>query len=175
MLNRSDAKPNAGVTGYPWRLRMSRIGRGQSTVEFAMIAVLAITIMLVGVQYALIGQAALAVSQGSSAIARYAAVNPGTVGGTSGNSAVTLNGSAEQQLLSSSICGGTCGNLTASITSISATTGTANTTANPPAFGDRLTVILSYDARSKIVLPNQFFGIPLFPTTLSASDSQMYE
>jgi len=196
MLNRSDAKQNAGVTGYspaaksvflrsveaaaaaprPPQPRRSRISRGQAMVEFALISTLAIIVMVVGVQYALIGQAALAVSQGASVLARYAAVNPGALGDSTGNGAATLN-TAAQQLLSSSICpDSTCSKLTVTIASYQGNS-TTSTTAKP-ALGDRLVINLSYNATSKIALPlsksGTFLGIS-FPTTLAASDSQMYE
>src|ERR1700722_4431422 len=61
-----------------------RIGRGQSTVEFALVSVLGLVLMMVGVQFALIGQVALSLSQGASALARYAAVNPGSFGTENG-------------------------------------------------------------------------------------------
>jgi len=174
MIDEFETKQSAGVTRRSRRLR-SRISRGQAMVEFALISTLALLIMLVGVQYAMIGQAALAVSQGASAIARYAAINPGTVGGSSGNGSVTLNGSTLQNLLSPSICGGSCANLTATITSTSASTGTANTTSNPPAFGDQLTVLLKFDATGVLALPKNFLGMVTFPTQLNAQESQVYE
>ncbi len=61
------------VASEPRRPLRKRASRGQSAVEFAMISVLALVVMLIGIQFALIGQAAVAVSQGSSALARYAA------------------------------------------------------------------------------------------------------
>ena len=173
MLNRSDAKQNAGLTGYPWRLRRSRISRGQSAVEFAMVAVLALTIMLVGVQFAMLGQAALAVSQGSSAIARYASVNESTIPALSSFSGVP--NTAMQALLSPSILTNGGNDLTVTIVSY---TGTATTiTTTPVSLQDRLTVTLSYNAvtANKIVLPNPFLGLVTFPPTLSAQDSQLYE
>jgi hypothetical protein len=124
-------------------------------------------VMLVGVQFALIGQAALAVSQGSSALARYAAVNPGALGT---NGSVTLP-TAASQLLSSSILTNGGADLT---TTIASYTGTTTTTTSTPGYTDRVVITLSYNAASKIALPNPFFGIT-FPTALSASDSQMYE
>ena len=173
MLNRSDAKQNAGLTGYPWRLRGSRISRGQAAVEFAMVAVLALTIMLVGVQFAMLGQAALAVSQGSSAIARYASVNEGTIPALSSYSGGP--NTAMKALLSPSILTHSGADLTVTIVSYTGTTGA--TTATPVSLQDRLKVSLSYNAKTgnKIVLPNPFFGIVTFPTTLSAEDSQLYE
>src|ERR1019366_9638498 len=169
MLNRSDAKQNAGLTGYPWRLCGSRISRGQAAVEFAMIAVLAITIMLVGVQFAMLGQAALAVSQGSSAIARYASVNEGTIPALSSYSGAP--NTAMQALLSPSILTNRGADLTVTIVSYTGTT--TATTSSPVPLKDRLTVSLSYNAKTgnKIVLPNPFLGVVTFPTTLSGSDS----
>jgi len=130
--------------------------------------VLAIIIMTVGIQFALIGQAALALSQGSSVLARYAAVNPGTVG-PNGTVALTA---PMKQLLSSSILTNSGGDLTVTIASYS---GTTTNTTDTPVQTDRLVIRLSYNAKSKIALPNPFLGIVTFPTTLSASDSQMYE
>ena len=150
------------------RPRRSRTSRGQSAVEFALMAVLAIIIMTVGIQFALIGQAALALSQGSSVLARYAAVNPGTVG-PNGTVALTA---PMKQLLSSSILTNSGGDLTVTIASYS---GTTTNTTDTPVQTDRLVIRLSYNAKSKIALPNPFLGIVTFPTTLSASDSQMYE
>lgn len=151
------------------------ISRGQSMVEFALIAPVVLALMVVGVQYAIIGQSALAVSQGASAIARYAAVNPGTVGGSSGNGTVTLNGTTLQNLLSPNICGGSCGSLTASIASTSAATGSATTAQNPPQFGDQLQITLRFDATNEIVLPSTtLLGIS-FPTNLTGTASAVYE
>ena len=135
--------------------------------ELAFIAPIAIILILLGVQFAMIGQAALALSQGASALARYAAINPGTMGP---NGTVTMT-TAMQQLLSSSILTNGGRDLTVTIASYS---GTSTTTTSTPGYTDRLVINLSYNARSKIALPNPFLGVS-FPTTLSASDSQMYE
>jgi Flp pilus assembly protein TadG len=169
MLNRSDAKQNAGATGYPRRLRRSRIVRGQSLTEFALMLPLVFIVMLVGVQYAIIGQAALSLSQGASAIARYAAVNPGTVSSGKASALPT----AAQQLLSPAIFTNGGGDLTVTISSLTATGATENNAPQPTV--DQCVINLSYGTTNMIVLPNNFFGIPLFPTTLSASDSQLYE
>jgi Flp pilus assembly protein TadG len=138
----------------------NRISRGQSATEFALILPLVFIVLLVGIQYALIGQAALAVSQGASGLARYAAVNPGTV---SSGKASGLPTSA-QQLLSPTILSNSGGDLTVTVTSSPGTN-----------FGDTCTINLTYAADSKIVLPNNFFGVPLFPTSLTASAADLYE
>jgi hypothetical protein len=168
MENLREGKQDAGVTGTTRRARKGRISKGQSMVEFALISSVALMVMLVGVQFAMIGQAALAVSQGASALARYAAVNPGTMGT---NGTVTLT-TAMQQLLSSSILTNSGGDLTVTIASY---TGTTTTTTSSPGYTDRAVISLSYNATSKIALPNPFLGLITFPTTLSATDSQMYE
>jgi Flp pilus assembly protein TadG len=175
MLNQSDAKKDSRVIrNQPAaNSRRSRISRGQSAVEFALISILALTVMLVGVQFALIGQAALAVSQGASALARYAAVNPGSVGDATGNGAVTLNAAAKQ-LLSSSIGTNSWGDLTINVDSYQGTT-TTKTTGAPVATVDRLVINLSYNAASKIFLPSSTLMGISFPTTLTASESQLYE
>ncbi len=186
MLNRSDAKQKGRATGAAAgackspRSRRSGIRRGQSIVEFSLLSAFGLVLMVVGVQYALLGEAALAVSQGSSALARYAAVNSSTIGLTNAAYGPAAPNTAMQALLPSSILTGSGdGDLQVTITSYSGTTG--NTTTAPIATVDRLQVQLSYTATSKIVLPNPFMQIPHFfpgiefPTKLGASDSQMYE
>jgi Flp pilus assembly protein TadG len=166
MLNLFHAKQNAGSAGRSGLLK-SR-SRGQSMVEFALLAPLALVIMLVGVQYAIIGQAALAVSQGASAIARYAAVNESAIGASfSGNPTAAM-----QNLLSPSIGTNSWADLTVNITSYKGSTTTSTTT---PGLGDHCLVTLSYTASSKIALPNPFLGLVTFPTLLGGQDSQMYE
>jgi Flp pilus assembly protein TadG len=176
MVSLSNTKQNGGAAGRSRRLRSSQIGRGQTAVEFAMVSVLALVIMLVGVQFALIGQSALALSQGASAIARYAAVNEGTLGASYSGAPNTQM----KNLLSSTLGTNSWGDLTVTITSLKG--GTASTTTTTPTpMTDRAAVTLSYDASSKIALPNPFMRIPgifggvSFPTALSAQGEQLYE
>jgi Flp pilus assembly protein TadG len=203
MLNRSDAKQNASPTGFSYpvrsvfrrsageeaadprssRRRRRRISQGQSMVEFALISAFALAVMLVGIQYALIGQAAVAVSQGASALARYASANPGTLGNSTGNGSVTLNQGLEN-LLSSTIGTNSWGDLTVTITSYQGTTSNVTTAAsnpNGPQFGDRCVISFSYNTRSKLAVPNPFLAVPpifpgiSFPSQLGASAAQLYE
>lgn len=155
-----------------------RISRGQAAIEFALISVFALAVMLIGIQYALIGQAAVAVSQGSSALARWAASN-------TGNSLGTVNGSvsgsslptAAKDVLSQSILTNGGSDLTVTITSVD---GSGNTVSAPQQ-GNQLTVSLSYATTSKLAVPNPFLAIPplfpgiTFPASVAATDSQMYE
>lgn len=135
--------------------------------ELALITPVVIIVMVIGVQFAMIGQAALAVSQGAASLARYAAINPGTIGP---NGTVSLTSTMEQ-LLSSTLLSNGGSDLTVNIASYS---GTTTTTTSSPQYTDRLTITLTYNTQSLIAVPNPFLGIR-FPTTVSASDSQMYE
>jgi Flp pilus assembly protein TadG len=140
-----------------------------------MIAPLAIVLLVVGVQYAIIGSAALTVSQATSSLARYAAANPGAMG-TNGSATLTP---AAKNLLSPSICSdATCSNITLTINSY---TGSPPTQTNSPQQTDQMVITVKYDATSKLALPNPFLAVPpifpgiTFPTSLTYSDSQMYE
>ena len=164
MMGQSYAKGGARVTSC-WLLRH----RGQSAVEFALISIAFLYVILLGVQFAILGQAALSLSQGASAIARYAAINEplGTIGATYSGAP----NAAMQNLLSPTILTNSGGDLTVTINSYK--NGTASTTTAAPVQFDRAVVTLSYNTSSKIVLPSSFLGG--FPTALSASDSQPYE
>lgn len=167
MTSRSDVRTHAGVTGHRG-LHRSRISRGQSMVEFAMISSVALAVMLIGVQFAIIGQAALAVSQGSSALARYVAVNPGTFGTQNGTATLP---SAASALLSPTI---NDAHLTVTIASYQSDGATVETGTIIPS-QDQVKISLSYDATNKIFLPTHtILGIS-FPTSLSAAESQLYE
>jgi Flp pilus assembly protein TadG len=176
MINRSDAKQNVGVTGHSGRSRKTAISRGQSAVEFAMVSVLALVVLMITIQLALIGQAALALSQGASAIARYAAVNESTVG-TSYSGPPSL---AMQNLLSTSIGTNSWNDLTVTVNFIKGGTASTTTTTPVPTV-DRAAVSLSYVTTNKLIFPNPFMAIPPFfpgvnfPTALSAQDQALYE
>jgi hypothetical protein len=177
MFIRFEKSQNVGVMA---------LSRGQSMVEFALGATLALAVMLIGIQFALIGQSALAVSQAAAALARYAAQNPGALGGPTtplynGQASMPLPAAAEQ-LLPASLTGSTTATvngkqvttyfLTVNVASYSGSTST--TTTNSPVQTDRVVVSLSYNAANQIVLPaTSLLGIS-FPSTLAASDAQLY-
>jgi Flp pilus assembly protein TadG len=176
MVNQYDGQNVRGsegaqaAVGSP-RLLKSRIRRGQAMVEFALISTLVMMVLLVGVQFAIVGQAALSLSQGASAIARYVAVNE-----PSGAVSPSFSGNptaAMQKLLSPSILTNSGTDLTITVNSYQG--GTTNTPATTPvATVDYAVVTLTYNAAKKLALPNPFLGIS-FPTSLSASNSQVYE
>jgi Flp pilus assembly protein TadG len=175
MVRDKEANKYRGLAGLKRKLRWNRISIGQSTVEFALGATLSLAVMLVGIQFAVLGQSALAVSQGASALARYAAVNPNGLGTNNGSASMPLPSNAEN-LLSPTITSQSDGkdyDLTVTVTSTKPD-GTSET-GTPVAAQDRVQVSLSYNAAGKVVLPsNTLLGIS-FPTTLTSSDSQLYE
>jgi Flp pilus assembly protein TadG len=167
MTSRSDVRTQVGECGHR-RLYRSRISRGQSAVEFAMISTLALGVMLIGVQFAIIGQAALAVSQGSSALARYIAVNPGTFGTQNGTATLP---SAASALLSPTI---NDAHLTVTINSYKSDGVTTESDTIVPS-QDQVKISMSYDATNKIFLPTHTLLGVSFPTTLTSQQSQLYE
>jgi len=133
-------------------------GRGQSMVEFAMIAPVALVVMLVGIQYALIGQAALAVSQASYLGAR----------------AASIDGTLDTSSLSGAISGQMSPTISGATVALADNTATAS--CGPPrTFGCPFTVTVTYDASSKIFLPSSTLLGITFPTNLSAQESAMTE
>ena len=148
--------------------------RGQSMVEFALIASVALIVLLVGIQFAIIGQAALAVSQAAYIGARYAAVH-NTASDPSTGSALqtailpqlspTISESAGAHLTTTLVCKNSAG--------------TTIACAGRP-FGSQVFVTMSYNATSKIVLgPASGWHIGSwtihFPTTLASTQSMMTE
>jgi Flp pilus assembly protein TadG len=169
MLNLFDATWNASARSKLPRLRGNRFSRGQTMVEFALGATLTLVVMLIGVQFAIIGQVVLALNQGASTLARYAAVHPGTV---SSGAASSLPIPA-QQLLSPTILTGSGSDLTVTVSSLKPN---GTTEAGTPIQGqDQVVINLSYDATKKVVLPSSTLLGLTFPTTLTASNSQLYE
>ena len=135
--------------------RVKGAGRAQSAVEFAIALPILLVTLLVGVQFAIIGAASLALGQVNYQGARYAAVNT----------------SATQSAVTTYM-------LSVAAPSIKANSGkylTATLSPAPPcAFGSSVTVSLSYDAAHLLALPNPFMGIR-FPTTLTSSESAFCE
>jgi hypothetical protein len=178
------SQQRAAAASTPSWLCGSRLTRGQSMVEFALGATVALAVMLIGIQFALIGQSALAVSQSAEALARYAAQHPGALGGVTplynGKATMPLPAEAENLLPSSITTQSTATvkgqpvttyDLTVNVASFA---GSTNNTTNAPVQTDRVVVSLSYNAANRIVLPSTtLLGIS-FPSTLAASEAQMY-
>jgi Flp pilus assembly protein TadG len=129
--------------------------RGQAMVELALVMPIILFVMLIGVQFALIGTAELGLGQADYQGARYAATNP------------TASQSAIQNYLvsiaSPIISAGGGKYLSASLSP-----------APPCTFGSSVTVSVTFDANHLVVLPNPFFGIS-FPTSLTNSETAFCE
>jgi hypothetical protein len=153
-MNRHDDKGRLGKV--PRLVRWLRAsGRAQSMVELAFVLPVVLTVLVIGVQFAIIGAASLALGQVNYQGARYAAIN-----------ANATSAAIKTYMLS-----------VASPT-ISANSGAYLTSTVSPAppctFGTAVTVSLSYDAAHLLALSNPFLGIT-FPTTLTSSESAFCE
>jgi Flp pilus assembly protein TadG len=127
----------------------------QSVVEFAFALPVVLMLLLVGIQFAIIGEASLALGQVNYQGARYAAV-------------YTNSTQAQVQSYMLSVASPT----------IAANGGAYLTSTLSPAppctYGSSVTVSVSFNANSLMALPNPFLGIN-FPTTLTSSESAFCE
>jgi hypothetical protein len=135
--------------------RLKGAGRAQSVVEFAIALPILLVTLVVGVQFAIIGAASLALGQVNYQGARYAAVNT----------------SATQSDVKTYM-------LSVAAPTIRANSGsylTATLSPAPPcSFGSSVTVSLTFTTTQLLALPNPFMGIR-FPTSLTSSESAFCE
>lgn len=159
-----------------------RKGRGQAAVEFALVLTVAMIVLFVAVQFALIGQIALALGQMNYQAARYAAIHPGCnatgcnpspdpdAGASPVQSYAWTIESPTVKGSGTSAC--TVGNPCGSVTGFTVTP--AATAGSPRAFGTSVTVKVTYDVTSQLFLPQNFLGLS-FPTTLNSTETAMSE
>ena len=154
---RSGTDPSVG--GKASRL-LQRFPRGQAIVEFAMLATLSLIVLMVGIQFAIIGQAALAVTQASYVACR----------------AATVNTSVTNSNIKSIVSNQLSPTITAPANALTVNMVTASDSTCVPtrSFGCQVSVTITYNASSKIALHNPFLGIP-FPTSLSSTQKMMTE
>jgi Flp pilus assembly protein TadG len=149
---------------------------GQTAVEFAAIAVLAMIVLFVSIQLALIGEAKLALGQMNYQGVRFASDNP----------------CADSDQIASYMCAvgsptitkGNGANLAITVNGTSGSPGdcsvpNVNNSCPSPAryFGSNVTVGVSFNmtgSNGVLFLRNLFFGLK-FPTTLSSTESAMTE
>jgi len=138
-------------------LRRRRVpaGRGQAAVELALILPIVSVVLLVGLQFAVIGTAALALGQVNYQGARYAAIN---------SSASHSTVQSYMLSVASPIISADAGKYLSSTMS----------PAPPCSFGSSVEVSLTFDSSHLVVLPNPFLGIT-FPTSLNSSESAFCE
>lgn len=147
-----------------------RKGRGQAAVEFALVLTVAMIVLFVAVQFALIGQIALALGQMNYQAARYAAIHPGC-------NETSCNPSPDPDVNATPIqtYAENVASLTIKPSSITNFQVTPPATAGSPrAFGTSVTVIVAYDVTSQLFLPQNFLGLS-FPTTLNSTETAMSE
>jgi Flp pilus assembly protein TadG len=135
--------------------RTRGVRRGQAMVEMALVTPIVLFVMLLGVQYAIIGTAVLGLGQANYQAARYAATNP-----TASQSAIQ----SYMVSVASPIVGAGSGRYLSSSLS----------PAPPCTFGSTVTVSVTFDASHLVALPNPFFGVQ-FPTSLTNSESAFCE
>jgi Flp pilus assembly protein TadG len=157
--------------------------QGQAAVEFALVLTVAMIVLFVAIQMALIGQVALALGQMNYQGARWAAVNPCATASDIASYMVCVGSPTVTQ---------NCSNLTVTVVDSNGgpTPGTptcpagsapptcvptpATSCSSPRAFSSQLTVNVSYNAKAQLVLPNPFLGIN-FPTNLQSQETAMSE
>jgi Flp pilus assembly protein TadG len=145
--------------GFISRARFKRLlagaRRAQAAVELALIAPVGLVLIVIGVQFAIIGVAALGLGQVNYQGARYAAINPSST-----------QSQVQSYMLSvaSPIIGANAGHYLSS---------TLNP-APPCTFGGQVTVAVSFDVSHLVMMPNPFFGIK-FPTSLTNSNTAFCE
>jgi Flp pilus assembly protein TadG len=132
----------------------NRLDLGQSLIEFTITVVVALIVLTVTIQFAIIGDAALAVSQLASAGARYAAFHPREDDSTIFRYMRTVASPAISERDGANI------------------KITLAPTANSRKIGSLVQVSVVYNLRNKLFLPNPFLGIN-FPTTLSGIQTTM--
>jgi hypothetical protein len=181
----------AGTSERPGRSILR--AKGQAAVEFALISVVAMIVLFVAVQLALIGEDALALGQMNYQAARWAAVNT-----------CATNDQIMQYILFAGSptvtkSGGTCGTyLTMVITDSTQTGGTTVTSSTcsttPPTpttgcaasatrqFGTQVTIKLTFGLDKAIFLfgsggsiSQPFLGLVSFPTQLRSTETAMAE
>lgn len=163
--------------------RLISKGRGQAAVEFALVATVAMIVLFVAVQLALIGEDALALGQMNYQGARWAAVNTCA---TYSEVANYMTSTGSPSVTTPASCGSKLSiNITDSMGSTTGITGTtcSGATVTPTLcspgvpqrlFGSSVTVTVRFDASSALFLPSPFLGIS-FPTTLSSTETAMAE
>jgi Flp pilus assembly protein TadG len=133
--------------------------RGQSMTELALIMPVLLVLLVVGIQYAVIGDCALAVTQLSYDGARYASVNPTY---TLGTGVKTYMLSVASPLIMSNNGG-----------DLSITMPVTCPSTNP--FSFPVTITVQYNLASKIFLPTPFFLGITFPTTVQSTQTAFCE
>ena len=140
------------------RLVVRGFSRAQAAVELAMVATILTFALVVGIQFAVLGEAALALGQVNYQGARYAAVHSLSATSDSVKTYMLQNASPTISANSGSYFSYQSG----------------STPTLPCAQGSTVTVAVKFDATHLIGLPNPFMGVT-FPTSLTSSETAYCE
>lgn len=170
-----NAKLRTRLEQYRWTN-----ARGQAMVEFALVAGIAMIILFVAVQFAMIGQVALALGQMNYQGARYASTHPGCGDSTFNGGACIGSDIGKQNITAYMLAvGSPVFNANSSDLTVSCTNPTDTSTPRP--FGTTITCTAQFTLPSSVLfLPNPFmslypgFGIR-FPTQLNSSETAMQQ
>lgn len=153
---------------------------GQAAVEFALVLTVALIVLFVAIQMAVIGQASLALGQMTYQGARYASyytgctdANTTTCGGTT---PMTIEGYmlsvASPTIQKLYQANNSALTVTYCVTPAGSSTQTCGSSTR--SFGDTVTIKCSLNVSGLLFLPNPFLGIH-FPTTLNSQESALSE
>lgn len=153
-------------------------GDGQAAVEFALVLTVAMIVLFVAIQMAVIGQASLALGQMTYQGARYASYYTGctdadttTCGGTT---PMTIEGYmlsvASPTILKLYDASNSALTVTYCVTPAGSSTETCGSSTRD--FGDTVTIKCSLNVSGLLFLPNPFLGVH-FPTTLNSQESAL--
>ena len=168
--------------------------RGQAAVEFALVATVAMIVLFVAVQLALIGEDALALGQMNYQGARWAAVNTCATHAevvqymlSVGSPSVTKSGGSCGTQLKFIITDDIATDTAPGISGSTCTTPTPTSCSGSPApksrtFGNPVKIQVNFDATKAIFLygaggstSKPWLGLINFPTTLTSTESAMAE
>lgn len=144
--------------------------RGQAAVEFALVMIVAMIVLFVAIQMAVIGQAALALGQMNYQGARYAAVN--STGLTCDNVASYMAGVGSPTVTKYGVQCGACPASNGQVAVQWSCPSSASCSSRN--FGEPVQVSLCFDATKLLFLSTNFMGV-VFPTQLSSSETAMSE
>jgi Flp pilus assembly protein TadG len=148
---------------------MRKPGRGQAMVEFALVSIIAVIVLFGSVQFALIGQLALALGQMNYRGVRYAAVSPDCINATSGCG--LNNQSIKAYMLS--VASPTILIITnANVNALTVNYSNVSNLGKARVAGDTVQISATLDISSQIFLRN--LGLP-FPTSLSTTEKAFTE
>jgi Flp pilus assembly protein TadG len=135
---------------------LNRLSSGQATVETAIVITVLLFALVLGIQFAVIGEAVLALNHATYEAARYAAINPNASQSDVYNYMLSISAPP--------LTSNNGANLTIAL----------NPTTTPRVFGSSVSVSSTFNAANVILIPNPFLGVSI-PTSFSSTATAMSE